>query len=61
MQYYYDHGLERQLPKTQGNLACDPKKVKEMFDKFKDKQSTREVMKEEGIENFYKAINVDAS
>ena len=32
-----------------------------MFDKFKDKESKRDVIKEDGIENFYKAINVDVS
>ncbi len=32
-----------------------------MFEKFRDKESKRQVMKEEGIESFYKAINVDAS
>lgn len=32
-----------------------------MFEKFKDKVSTRDVMKEEGIDSFYKAINVDVS
>ena len=32
-----------------------------MFDKFKDKTSTREVMKEDGIDSFYKAINIDVS
>ncbi len=32
-----------------------------MFDKFKDKASTREVMKEDGIDSFYKAIKIDVS
>lgn len=44
------------MPKT-----IDDAKVLEMFEQFREKESTRRVFYTEGVENFYKAIGVDIS